>query len=308
MNHLVIDVWEGSLDIDEPVIKSTRVKAILIRINNMSGGHHMDKNFLVQWNQSSGFARAPYFVYNPWVDGKANFMWLSNTLDSLNLGIKSVFVDIEVRYAETTPSEYEYNVREFLRMASSKWSMKIYTGGGYLDLLKTWPKEYDYWYARYLNDFYPKARQVWSWDMLNEKVDKVTWPLQVPQVGPIKLIQFTGDRLILPGTANRPMDVSVWWGDEKELVKWIEGTDYVELPIPEPKPQTTIKGTVNVPLLNVRSQPGISNPIIGSLKAGTEINILELSGTDSWGKIMLPSGSIGWTAIQRGKSVNVKTG
>lgn len=69
----ILDVWEGSLDIDEQIIADGGVVGLIIRLNHISGGHHMDENFTTQWLQAINFLRAPYFVYNPWVDGKANF-------------------------------------------------------------------------------------------------------------------------------------------------------------------------------------------------------------------------------------------
>ena len=35
----LLDVWEGSLDIDETLLLSEGVKGLIIRLNDMNGGH-----------------------------------------------------------------------------------------------------------------------------------------------------------------------------------------------------------------------------------------------------------------------------
>lgn len=92
----LLDVWEGSLDIDEEIIHGGGVVGFIIRLNHISGGHHMDTNFTPQWAQSINFLRAPYFVYNPWVDGKTNFNWLMANLPQNDVTLVSA--DIEVAW------------------------------------------------------------------------------------------------------------------------------------------------------------------------------------------------------------------
>jgi aspartate 1-decarboxylase len=42
---LVADLYEGSLEIDEPVLKANGVAGMIIRLNDMNGGHHLDTGF-----------------------------------------------------------------------------------------------------------------------------------------------------------------------------------------------------------------------------------------------------------------------
>ena len=53
---------------------------MITRLNDINGGHHKDENFDKQWKQAQYFLRAPYFVYNPWVNGKGNYDWLMANL------------------------------------------------------------------------------------------------------------------------------------------------------------------------------------------------------------------------------------
>ena len=74
---LVIDTWESGGLIDETVLMQNDVSGIIVRLNDMNGGHHMDSNFKTQWAEAKKMpVRIPYFVYNPWVIGQANFDWL----------------------------------------------------------------------------------------------------------------------------------------------------------------------------------------------------------------------------------------
>ena len=78
--EILLDVWEGSLDIDETILREGGVVGLIIRMNDINGGHHIDMTFDSQWKQAELFLRAPYFVYNPWVNGAANFNWMHNRL------------------------------------------------------------------------------------------------------------------------------------------------------------------------------------------------------------------------------------
>lgn len=213
----VVDNWEGQLEIDEQKFLDGGVKGMIIRLNDMNGGHHMDTGFWKQWNEATKFCRMPYFVFNPWVSGKANYDWLlANCPDS-----SSVAVDIEVVYPGMSQSTYTNLVNEFLSYASTKWSVKIYTGGGYVGLINPWPKNYDYWWARYPGVMYPPTVEYWTWEKFDSVADTLVWSswINQPQVGPIKLWQCTGDRLILPGT-TKVLDVSLWPGTLDELKVW----------------------------------------------------------------------------------------
>ncbi len=106
-----IDNWEGSNDIDEATLLDGGVKFDIIRFNDINGGLHMDEYFFFQWEQSQNFLRAPYFVYNPWVDGLANYNWLMPRLPTK--GITRIMIDLEVVYPGYSPITYAQQVEIF---------------------------------------------------------------------------------------------------------------------------------------------------------------------------------------------------
>lgn len=215
--QLVVDVWEGQLEVDEKVMKDNGVAAFIVRLNDMAGGHHKDTGFDKQWSEVQNFIRAPYFVYNPWVDGRANFDWLNRNAPIT----ASIFADIEVRYPNYGPDRYANEVGIFVELCQKNWSTKIYSGWGYQDLLLSWPKNVDYWWARYKYlTLYPDQPISMTWGVFKSFVDTIPWIGQdCNNVGPIKLWQITGDRLILPGS-TKILDVSIFNGSYDELASW----------------------------------------------------------------------------------------
>ena len=226
---LVIDVWQGSLEMDEGVLKANGVAGIGIRINNMNGGHHRDTGFDKQWAEAANFVRFPYFVYNPWVDGLANFNWL---LANMPVDAKSVAVDVEVRYANITPARYASEVNTFLEMcATRKWKTIIYTGQWFLDTLSRWPI-CDYWWAQYPNPA-KYFGSIKTWDELKLALDNpnIARPFNESACpGQVKMWQFTGDFLVLPGTI-RDIDVNLFFGNETELAEYFGASAPAEVPL-----------------------------------------------------------------------------
>jgi len=216
----LFDVWEGSLDIDEQTIYDGGIVGLLIRLNHMSGGHHMDSNFLTQWLQSINFLRAPYFVYNPWVDGRTNYNWLMANLPKNDVTL--VAADVEVKYTDYSPEVYADQVQTFTDLAKAQVHLIIYTGQWFLPFLAHWPTNVEYWWARYPDRFYPTPSETWSYEKLDTEVHSYGWypDPQKKSPGPIKLWQLSGDRLKLPGCCGRAVDVNTWSGDLASLKTW----------------------------------------------------------------------------------------
>lgn len=225
---LVVDVWEGQLLIDEAVLKANGVAGMAIRINDINGGHHMDSNFLKQWSDAQNFVRFPYFVYNPWVDGAANFTWLAANMP---LDAMSVAVDVEVRKTGYSAATYAGELVKFLALCKLGWKTIIYTAQWFLPYLSSWPKM-DYWWAQY-PDTTKYFSGVKTWDELKLRLDMLDKPFNVGMVpGTLKLWQFSGDFLLLPGN-NRPIDVNIFYGNEQELAAYF-GSGTVVVPIQTP--------------------------------------------------------------------------
>lgn len=226
--RLLIDTWEGQLNIDENILKINDVAGIIVRLNNMSGGHHKDVNFDAQWSQAAMFHRAVYFVYNPWVNGQANFDWLSANMP---VDAKFVFLDIEVVYPGYSSLTYANEVKKFVALVKTKWKYAIYTGEWFLPYLSFWDTTSDYWWAQYYSAFYPSSTQNWTWTDIHTKLAGYTLPANATKIpGKLKLWQFTADRIVLPGN-SKPIDVSVFYGSDADLANWF-GETVVTPPVP----------------------------------------------------------------------------
>jgi len=228
---LVVDVWEGQLEIDEAVLKANGVAGMAIRLNDMSGGHHMDTGFLKQWNEAKNFVRFPYFVYNPWVTGAANFAWLAANVP---VEVLTVAVDVEVRKTGYPEKTYAGELVKFLDLCKSRWKMIIYTAQWFLPYLSSWPYT-DYWWAQY-PDPATYFRNVKTWDELQIRLDKLDKPFNAKLIpGKLKMWQFSGDYLTLPGN-NRQIDVNIFYGTERDLADYFGTGASPEPPPPPPQP------------------------------------------------------------------------
>ncbi len=224
---LGLDVWEGSLDIDEAVVEEAGVAYLGIRLNSIDGSTHLDENFTRQWAQAERFRRWPYYVYNPRLSGPENAEWMG---DHLPPGVKRVAIDVEVKRAGYAPAAYATEVRRFVDLAKRCWRPAIYTGPWFLPVLSSWPSDCDYWWGRYPYLMYPKTSLVITWERLREMIAALRWsPGEAP--GPVAVWQCSGDRLKLPGCAGRAVDTNLtrmtlpeltaWTGDQPAPRSWL---------------------------------------------------------------------------------------
>jgi GH25 family lysozyme M1 (1,4-beta-N-acetylmuramidase) len=169
-----IDVWEGSLDINESIILEAGVKFVFIRLNDMNGGHHPDANFTTEWEQCESFLRAPYFVYNPWVSGKVNAEFLLDTIPTEE--VTKVMDDIEVVKKDYPAADYAREVANYYLITSRyRYTHVLYTGQWFLGNLSYWPTNVDYCWARYPNYLYPDGRIEITWADLNTRLVTYGW-------------------------------------------------------------------------------------------------------------------------------------
>lgn len=211
---LLIDTWESGGEIDENILLANGIAGMIMCLNDISGGHHMDENFIVQWEQARALpVRIPYFVYNPWKNGQENYDWLAAHIPD---ECGAVMVDVEVRYTGYSPDIYASELEKFKTLVAAKYNYLIYTGQGYLDLCTYWP-DAGYWWAAYPLAFY--QYETITWDVLRARLETIPRPaneFRIPGSGILKMWQFTGDRIILPG-CNKRMDVNVFYGTLDEL-------------------------------------------------------------------------------------------
>jgi hypothetical protein len=224
MSYVIgIDVWEGAQDIEEQVLIDAGVAYLIVRMNSITGDVHLDDNFHTQWQQGEKFIRWPYYVYSPWESPANNYAFMKENMPA---GCKTVSPDIEVKMDGLTPTRYADMIGEFLELSCQSWHTVIYTGGWFLPLIARWPSNLEYWWGRYPYAVYPPQKTYITWPELTAKVNALSWaPGKAP--GLIRLWQCSGDRWILPGTANRPMDINLWPGTVAELAAWV-GQDVPE--------------------------------------------------------------------------------
>lgn len=218
----ILDVWEGALDIDEGLLQLENVHAIIIRLNDINGGHHLDENFQNQWDQAEYFLRAPYFVYNPWVDGHTNAQWMLSHLPII--GVTRVFIDVEVTKIGYSSEVYADQLQICINEIKQVYpKTTIYTGGWFLPIVAHWPANVDYWWARYPYTLCPQGdRQYWSWEKWRTTSNTYGFhpDLEHKCPGQISAWQCSGDKLILPGCADRAIDLTLFNGDLNSLQNW----------------------------------------------------------------------------------------
>ena len=217
----ILDVWEGSLDIQEDVIYAGGIAGLIIRLNHITGGNHLDTNFTAQWEQAIRFLRAPYYVFNPWNSWKNNAEWLLDNLPKS--GVTRIFSDVEVLYTGYTADVYADEVQNFINYVLTYYPLTvIYTGGWFLSYLSHWPANVPYWWARYPFVFYPDQKEVWTYQKLESETERYGYypdpRKQCPST--VDLWQCSGDRIILPGCQNRPVDISLFNGTLEQLEAW----------------------------------------------------------------------------------------
>ena len=215
--QLVLDVWEGQLEVNEAELLAGGVTGLIIRLNNMAGGHHKDAGFDKQWSEAGNFVRWPYFVYNPWVSGQANYDWLAANMP----GCPAVAVDVEVKKNDISPAAYGDQLAAFMQLAQANWKIHIYTAEWFINFVSPWPNV-DYWWAQYPASMYPANKISVSWAQLSTMISQLQWPPvnanKCP--GTIRLWQCSGDRIIVPGS-NQAMDISVFPGTVNDLRAWV---------------------------------------------------------------------------------------
>ena len=216
--QLLIDIWEGNPSLDADVLIAAGVKGCIVRLNDMSGGHHMDSMFAVNWAFAQQFdVSAVYFVYNPWVTGRVNYDWLTAHLPAgYNLRL---FADVEVRYEGYSPATYAAEVADFVnRCKAGGLNVTIYSGAWFKSYLSAWPMACDYWWAAY-----PTALTTCStWDAYKTTLAGMNfsaWTNTAP--GKAALWQCSGDKPVsLPGCGGHPVDVNLFPGTLDELRAW----------------------------------------------------------------------------------------
>jgi len=213
-----LDVWEGSGDINEGIIKAAGIEFLIIRMNTSWGGLQYDKNFLTQWAQASGFARAAYVVIDPGIAADAYRAWIKSSKPS---DCNIICPDIEIK--GSTPAAYSALLTKlYAGLIADGNKVVQYSGYGSYFLANPWVKSVDQWWARYLYSVHPTelingvltaTHPNITWEELKVKLAALNWTplvtsLSEAQTGHIAIWQATSS-YILPGCANHPVDVNL---------------------------------------------------------------------------------------------------
>lgn len=231
--QLILDVWEADSDLDVPTLLDNGVSAIICRLNDMSGGHHPDALFPKLWAQALQFpTQSIYFVYNPWVNGPANFNWLQQHLPNPYTG--RVHWDIEVAYPNYSPDTYASEVANAIASSKAFWPTDIYTGAWFLNNVSNWPKDVNYWWAAYPNIL--NTGETLTWDAFRAKVELCLFAFTGATcpggMGNIKLWQCSGGGVWMPGFGSHKVDVSVFPGTLDDLKAWMPPVSKTPPPAP----------------------------------------------------------------------------
>jgi GH25 family lysozyme M1 (1,4-beta-N-acetylmuramidase) len=234
---IVLDSWEAS-DMDVSQLLAGGVAGMIVRLNDMNGGHHIDSKFADNMLKAKQFpTHGIYFVYNPWVSGAANFDWLVKNVPADYAG--RMFYDIEVRYPGYSTDTYAKHVEAFLALGKSRWNQTIYTGAWFLSTLSRWPiTGVDYWWAAYPDVF--NTGKAISWLDFDNILAKLTYAYNGAAcpggLSKISLWQCSGGGIKLPGM-NKPMDVNVFPGSLETLKVWM-GSSSTTTTVPVPVVKT----------------------------------------------------------------------
>jgi hypothetical protein len=219
---LVVDIWEGNIDLNPDALWDGGVRGVIIRINSISGAHHLDDLFNRYWALFARFIKFPYFVYNPYASAQANFDWLKANLPP---GVKRVAIDVEVRRDGYSPTVYAAEVDKFIKLVQGAGYIPvIYTGAWFLPLLAYWPKNVEYWWARYPYSMYPPTSINITWADLRARLEALAWYPAQPGIIPglCNIWQCSGDRFKLPGTGARTIDICVANMTVEQYKTWVD--------------------------------------------------------------------------------------
>jgi hypothetical protein len=236
---MVLDVWDGSGNMNEGILQSNGVEALMIRMNTTWGGLQYDDNFLTQWKEAANFKRGAYVVVSPVNIGhdftaKEVVEWVLNWKP---VECKVIGIDVEIDTAklynrpDITPLYYHNFLNGIIAgLQAAGMTVLQYSGANYIRLAQPWITDVTQWWARYMingpttkdangNIIYPTI----TWPALKAKMAAMDWTPLVPslteaQTGRIQMWQVCSS-WVLPGCPwNCPVDINLIRRDDFERI------------------------------------------------------------------------------------------
>ena len=190
-----------------------------------------------------------------------------------NLGVKNIPVWCDVETTDTAGTRIEADTKRFMELLKGAgYKVGIYSAPYFLKAwfsTADWLIDYPLWIANY-GVTTPAIPYPWNslgaWGV-NPKV--VLW-------------QYT-DKGTVEGVPELGVDMNYWSPAAGDLYKWF-GNGY---PYSEPTPPAAggLRMVVTADRLNVRSGPGVLNPVVGSLASGDIVTATNVKGLDAWVEI-----------------------
>lgn len=133
---------------------------------------------------------------------------------------------------------------------------------------------------------------VTTWEYLKTNIiAKLDMKVVTPGFATWKIVQVSGDAIKVPGDVGA-IDLNLYKGTEAQLYTWL---NFVP-PEPKPEPVGLMMKVTTTTTLNVRSLPATSAPVVGRLKPGDVVQVLDVGGASAaWIKH-----AKGWSCVQLG--------
>ena len=266
-------------------------------MNTTTGQLRLDNNFLKQWYEANNFNKFPYWVVSPLISAQNQYDFI---IKNIPLGCKIIAIDVEIVRFGVTRAGYGKLVRSLCSLLkNSGFIVIVYTGPWRYNLLDYWPSDVMYWIAGYLYSMYPPQRIFITYEVLKQMLSRLYW---IPYVAPnpnskISIWQTSGDRLILPGCANRPIDVNLMPIAEFEKIFG----DQEIIPLPSFIPYQV---EITAFALTIRTGPGVSYGKTGKYYLYKN-SVVILEELDGWGRTDLGWISLWYTRKLRAVSLSI---
>ena len=173
------------------------------------------------------------------------------------------------------PAEYEARIHSFVQVFQNQSTkpIMIYTRASFFNTsvpLTNWAWKLPLWIANWTSSNQPLLPREWS----SHGQSWLFWQYSANGNG-------LGAQY---GVATKNVDLDRFNGNPQEFSQKFN-LDATQPPPPVPVPSTELQMEVMEPALNIRTGPGIKFPVIGTLKQGDVVSVIDLDGYEVWVKI-----------------------